>query len=37
MEKRPARFWDIRGRHEEMRRQLLQEYETLQGKKKGAD
>jgi len=37
MEKRPARFWDIRGRDEEMRRQLLQEYETLQGKKKGAD
>ncbi len=34
VEKRPARFWDIRGREVAMREQLLAEYEALQAKGK---
>src|SRR5690606_15113181 len=36
VEKRPPRFWDIRLREAEMRQTLLEEYEALQQKGKGA-
>jgi naphthoate synthase/2-ketocyclohexanecarboxyl-CoA hydrolase len=36
VEKRPPRFWDIRLREAEMQQQLLEEYEALQLKNKGA-
>jgi len=36
VEKRPARFWDIRAREAQMHEQLLQEYEALHTKDKSA-
>jgi naphthoate synthase/2-ketocyclohexanecarboxyl-CoA hydrolase len=36
VEKSPPRFWDIRLREAEMRQTLLEEYEALQQKGKGA-
>ena len=36
VEKRPAKFWDIRAREAEMHQKLLAEYEALQAKSKGS-
>ena len=36
VEKRPAKFWDIRAREAEMHQKLLAEYEALQTKDKGS-
>jgi len=36
VEKRPAKFWDIRAREAEIHQKLLEEYEALQDKSKGA-
>ena len=36
VEKRPAKFWDIRAREAEMHQKLLEEYESLQAKDQGS-